>query len=141
MTHHSPSRRRTLAALALAAGSPSMALAQTAKIRFVEIRTYKCKAGMRSKFLALFDEGASEMLRRHNIRVVGYGPAAHDPDVGFLMRGYASLEERTRQLEGFYGSDEWKARFDERATALLDTYTTLVLEAGDPAVRALLASL
>ena len=111
------------------------------KHNVVEIRTYKFKPGMGKDFFALLEGGAGEMLKRHGISVIGYGMSSHDPDTGFLMRGFATLEKREEQLNGFYGSEEWNTKYNTKAMSTLDTYNTLVLTADDPAFKALLGAL
>lgn len=133
------SRRRVIAALAagaVASGVSPRALSAD-NLRVVEIRVYKLKPGVRDRFLALFGGGVLEMLQRHRIVVLGHGPSKHDADSCFLMRAYPSAEARNEQLKSFYGSDEWKRKYDAAATEMIETYNTLVLDAGDPALAAL----
>lgn len=47
------------------------------------------------------------------------------------------LEAREKALDGFYGSEEWAKRFNERVTGLIESYNTVVLEAADPAISAI----
>jgi hypothetical protein len=79
-----------------------------AMARFVEIRSYNLKPGTRSAFRALMTEQGLPMLRRWNVDVVAYGPSLHDEDSYVLIRAYASLEERQRSQDDFYGSAEWR---------------------------------
>jgi hypothetical protein len=102
--------------------------------RYVEVRLYKLKPGMREQFHAIAKD-AVEMLHRHEITVVGHGPSAHDADSYFLMRAYPSLEAREKALAGFYGSEEWAKRFNDTVMGMIESYNTIVLEAGDPAIR------
>ena len=101
--------------------------------RFVEFRLYKLKPGTRDQFHSIANE-AVEMLGRHRITVVGHGPSAHDADSYYLMRAYPSLAAREKSLEGFYGSEEWAKRFNDRVMGLIESYNTVVLETSDPAV-------
>lgn len=104
--------------------------------RFVEVRVYKLKPGLRDKFHEIARD-AVEMLNRHQITVVGHGPSAHDADSYFLMRSYPSLEAREKALQGFYGSEEWETRFNATVTGMIESYNTLVLEASHPAIAAI----
>ncbi len=103
----------------------------------LEIRSYKLHPGKRDEFHALLRDGAAPMLARHAIRVVRYGPSLHDPDCYTLMRAYSSLEAREKQLEGFYGSEEWASRFEAPVMAMIESYATVVVEAQPEAVEAL----
>lgn len=102
----------------------------------VEVRVYKLKPGMRTAFQAAADE-VMEMLARHRISVVGHGPSAHDADSYYLIRAYPSLEEREQTLQGFYGSEEWAQRFNDRVTGMIESYNTAVLDAASPALSAI----
>ena len=95
---------------------------------FVEIRSYNLKPGTRQEFHNLFVEQALPMLQRWNVDVVRYGPSPHDEDTYYLMRAYASLEDREKSQDAFYGSDEWKQGPREPLLAMIDNYTSIVIE-------------
>jgi hypothetical protein len=77
------------------------------------------------------------MLKRWKVDVVAYGPSAHDADSYYLMRAYASLDDRQQSEDAFYGSDEWKKGPREAVLADIDTYTTVVVTLDAAAVRGL----
>lgn len=93
----------------------------------VEIRSYNLKPGTRDRFHHVFVTEALPMLARWKVDVVAYGPSLHDSDSWFLMRGYASPEERQRSEDAFYGSDEWKKGPREAILAAIENYTTVVI--------------
>lgn len=93
----------------------------------IEIRTYKLVAGARDEFHRLFDEGAVPLLLRHGVAVAAYGPSLDDDDHYFLMRTFASAVERDRQLDAFYGSEEWHRDHRSAILALIETYHTVTL--------------
>lgn len=66
------------------------------------------------------------MLRRWKVDVVAYGPSPHDKDSWFLMRGFASVEQRQKDEDAFYGSDEWIKGPRAAILAGIDTYATIV---------------
>jgi hypothetical protein len=105
--------------------------------RFVEIRSYNFKPGTRSAFHALIVERSLPMLRRWNVDVVACGPSLHDVDSYVLIRAYASLEERQRSQDAFYGSAEWWQGPRDSILALIDSYATVVLELDEAAVNGL----
>jgi hypothetical protein len=109
-------------------------------MRTVEIRTYDLKPATRDAFHQLMLERSVPMLRRWNVDVVAHGKSAHDDTTYFLIRSYASLVERDESQDRFYGSDEWRSGPREAILALIDHYTTLVLELPEAAVEALRAS-
>ncbi len=73
--------------------------------------------------------------------VVGFGPSVDDDDHRALIRAFPSLEERTRQEDAFYGSDEWKGEHRAGIMALIETDHTVALETTIDAVDALRHSL
>jgi hypothetical protein len=105
--------------------------------RFVEIRSYNLMPGTRSALHALMTEQALPMLRRWNVDVVAYGPSLHDEDSYVLIRAYASLEDRQRSQDDFYGSAEWRQGPREPILALIDSYTSVVLELDEATVNGL----
>jgi ketosteroid isomerase-like protein len=99
--------------------------AQTNQI--VEIRSYNLRPGTRDRFQKVFVSEALPMLDRWKVDVVGFGPSLHDGDSWYLMRAYASPEERQRSEDAFYGSDEWKKGPREAILADIESYTTVVI--------------
>lgn len=104
---------------------------------FVEIRSYTLKSGARPTFHQLMLDKAFPMLKRWNVDVVAHGASRHDDDSYYLIRAYASLDERQQSQDAFYGSDEWLHGPREEILALIDTYTSIVLELDDATVNAL----
>jgi len=128
----SPGRRRALATLASSVAVTSFA-ADRQTDRIVELRLYKLKPGTRERFDSLVRE-AVPMLLRDGITVLGHGPSRHDADSYYIVRAYPSLEKRAAQLEAFYGSKEWKDKYDAVVMGMIETYNTVVLDAGDAAI-------
>jgi hypothetical protein len=103
----------------------------------LDIRTYRIVPGGREEFLRIMADEAVPMLRRYGVEVVAFGPAVQDDNHAFLMRFFDSIEERKRQLERFYGSEEWLTRHDPRVMPLIETYHTVVLPASREIATAL----
>ena len=95
--------------------------------QIVEIRVYTLKAGTRDRFHELFLRDALPMLQRWRVDVVAHGPSLHDNDSYFLMRSYASLEDRTRSQDAFYGSAEWTQGQRDALLSSIDRYSTAVI--------------
>ena len=100
--------------------------------RFVEIPAYNLKPGTRADFHRLVTERSVPMLRRWRVDVVAFGPSLHDSDSYFLIRAYASLEDRQQSQDAFYGSDEWRHGPREAILDLIVSDTSVVVEM-DPA--------
>ena len=104
---------------------------------FVEIRSYSLRSGAREEFHRLFVETALPMLQRWKVDVVQYGSSLHDEDSYYLMRAYASLEDRQQSQDAFYGSDEWRQGPREPIIALIENYNSVVIEMKKSTVDAL----
>jgi hypothetical protein len=105
--------------------------------RIVEIRSYNLKPGTRDHFQHLFVTDVMPLLARWKVDVVSFGPSPADADSWYLMRGYASLEERQRSEDAFYGSDDWKKGPREAILAAIDTYATIVIPVDEATLRGL----
>jgi hypothetical protein len=105
--------------------------------RTVEIRSYNLKAGTRDRFHQLFVSTSLPMLQRHGVDVVAYGPSLHDADSYYLMRAYASLDDRQKSEDAFYGSDEWRSGPREAVMADIESYTTVVVHLDAATIRGL----
>ena len=95
---------------------------------FMEIRSYNLRPGTRDEFHRLFVETALPMLQSWKVDVVRYGASSHDNDSYYLMRAYASLEDRQQSQDAFYGSDEWKLGPREPIIGLIENYISIVME-------------
>jgi hypothetical protein len=96
--------------------------------RWVEIRAYNLKPGTRDEFHRLVVEESMPLLARRAMDVVAYGPSPHDDDSYYLLRAFASLEDRERQEDAFYGSEEWRQGPREAILAFIDSMTSVVIE-------------
>jgi NIPSNAP protein len=105
--------------------------------RILEIRAYNLKPGTRDTLHELFVSQSLPMLQRWNVDVVAYGPSLGEPDSYFLMRSYASLEDRQQSQDAFYGSDEWRKGPREAIIALIDTFTNAVIEVDEATLQGL----
>ena len=137
MRHLVAVRIGTIGMAALLMGCPLTVRAEKAVSRIVEVRSYNLKAGTRDRFHQRFVREALPMLRRWKVDVVAYGPSLHDSDSYYLMRAYASLEDRQRSEDAFYGSDEWRQGPREAILADIVSYTTVVIRLDDAALRGL----
>ena len=93
----------------------------------LDLRTYKLVPGGREAFDRTFREGALPMLGRHEIEVVGYGPSLADDEHYYLARAFPSDARRLEQLGAFYGSEEWRQRYDGPVIELIVSYHRVVI--------------
>lgn len=94
----------------------------------VEIRTCNLRPGSRERFARIAGEQVMPMLARWGTDVVRHGPSAHDQDTYFLIRAYASLDDRQQRQHAFYGSAEWIQGPRASILELIVDFTSLVLE-------------
>ena len=106
--------------------------------RIIEIRSYNLKPGTAAAFHDLFLKESLPLLNRWQVDVVAYGQSLHDSDSYYLIRAYASLEDRQQSEEAFYGSEEWLNGPREAILALIDSFTTVVIEVDDITLQGLL---
>jgi hypothetical protein len=96
--------------------------------KFVEIRSYNLKPGTRPEFHRLVVEQSMPMLRRWKVDVVAFGPSLHDDDSYYLIRAYASLEDRERSQGAFYGSEEWRRGPRQAIVDCIESDASVVIE-------------
>jgi NIPSNAP len=104
----------------------------------LDVRTYKLVPGGSEAFDRILREDALPMLERFGIRVVACGPSADAADNYYLIRSFSSSAERHKQLDAFYGSDEWRRNHREAVMQLIESYHIVVIEL-TPRVRTALA--
>jgi NIPSNAP len=102
---------------------------QVSMTAVVEIRTYKLLPGSGAAFHRTVVEESVPMLQRWGVDVVAFGPSLDDDDSYYLIRSYASLEERQRSQDAFYGSDEWRRGPREAVVSRIESDSSVVLPA------------
>ena len=80
---------------------------------------------------------ALPLLERWKVDVVSFGSSMHDENSYFLMRAYASLAERQKSEDAFYGSAEWKNGIRDAVLADIESYATTVIKVDDATLRGL----
>jgi ketosteroid isomerase-like protein len=103
----------------------------------IEIRVYTLKSGARERFHDLFVRQSLPLLQRRGIDVLAYGPSVHDTDSYYLVRSFASLNERTLSEEAFYASKEWTDGPRAAVLEAIETYSTVVVEVDASTLQAL----
>ena len=109
----------------------------------LEIRTYRLLPGTRDEFVRVLRDEAVPLLHEYGIRVVDCGRSLAGEDgveEAYLIRAFATLDERAAQEEAFYGSFAWRDGPREGMVSRIDTYHTIVLDVPEAAVSALSVS-
>lgn len=76
--------------------------------RLVEVRTYRLKPGTGETFHRAFVDRGIPLVRTAGMDVVAHGFSAEDPNGYFLIRAFASIEDRQATEDAFYSSDAWR---------------------------------
>lgn len=105
--------------------------------RVVEFRIFRIHHGRRNEFIARFHDHLLPMLRDHGIEAVAWGPSLHDQDSFYLVRAYPSVETRQTALDTMFGSAEWLAEQEDVVLGMIESYNTVVVEAGEPLIAAM----
>ena len=105
--------------------------------RWVEIRSYNLKPRTRDEFHRLVVDESVPMLDRWQMDVVAFGPSPHDDDSYYLLRSFASLEDREQREGAFYGSDEWRQGPRQAVLALIESMTSILVELDEATVNGL----
>ena len=97
----------------------------------IEMRTYKTKPGMRSRFLEVF---RSKSMPRHaeiGMRILGPFSSVEDQDMFFFMRGFPDLTSREPMKAEFYESELWKQELENVLIPMLNKYEVMVVDDPD----------
>ena len=106
----------------------------------LEIRTYRLLPGTRDDFVRVLRDEAVPLHHEFGIRVVDCGRSLVDDEgaeEAYLIRAFASLDERDGQEEAFYGSSAWRDGPRADIVSRIDSYHTIVLDVPESAVSAL----
>jgi hypothetical protein len=94
----------------------------------IEMRTYKTKPGMRSKFIEIFL--AKSVPAHHEIGMKILGPflSVEDPDTFFFMRGFPDLASREPLKALFYEGRLFKQELQNTLLPMLEKYDVVLVD-------------
>jgi len=101
----------------------------------IEMRTYKTKAGCRSRFLEIFRSKSIPAHREIGMKILGPLLSVEDPDTFFFMRGFPDLRSREPMKAKFYEGELWKSELENVLMPMLETYSVVVVDDSDGLVR------
>ncbi len=87
-------------------------------LQVVELRNYLMVAGKTHEFIRYFDKHFIDSQKEIGGFVLKEFTVAQSPDRFFWIRGFETMQERTRFLPAFYGGKTWK-EFGPGANALM----------------------
>ena len=94
----------------------------------VELRRYTLHPGARETLVDLFEEHLVEPQEELGMHVVGQFRDEAAPDAFVWLRGFRSMAERRRGLEGFYGGPVWRRHRDAANATMIDSDDVHLLE-------------
>lgn len=87
----------------------------------VELRRYTLHPGRRETLIDLFDGRLVEPQEELGMHVVGQFRDDGDDDAFVWLRGFASMVERRRALEDFYGGPVWREHREAANATMIDS--------------------
>jgi hypothetical protein len=94
----------------------------------IEMRTYKLKPGVRSRFLEIFRTRSVPAHDEIGMKILGPFLSMEDPDVFFFMRGFPDLASREPMKAKFYEGDLWKGELESILTPMIEKYDVVLVE-------------
>lgn len=101
----------------------------------VEMRTYKTKPGMRSRFLDTFRAKSIPAHGEIGMNILGPVLSVEDPDVFFFMRGFPDLASREPMKAKFYEGELWKRELENILMPMIEKYEVVVVEDSEDLIR------
>jgi NIPSNAP len=94
----------------------------------VEMRTYKTRPGMRSRFLEIFRRKSIPAHEEIGMKIIGAFLSVEDPEVFFFMRGFPDLASREPMKAKFYEGEPWKSELENVLMPMLEKYEVVLVE-------------
>ena len=95
----------------------------------IEILTLTLKPGTRDKFHQVYVTEALPLLKKWQFQVVAHGPSQHDENSYYVIRSFASLDDRQKAEDAYYSSDDWRKGPRTTILALIEHEAYLVVPA------------
>src|SRR5262252_1780865 len=114
-------------------GAPSEAPGRAPVI--IEMRTYRTKPGLRSKFLDIFRSRSIPAHHDIGMKILGPFLSVDDPDVFFFMRGFPDLASREPMKAKFYEGALWKNELEGVLLPMLEKYDVVLVEDNDGLIQ------
>jgi hypothetical protein len=101
----------------------------------IEMRTYKTKPGMRSRFLEIFRSKSIPVHAEIGMKILGPFLSVEDVDTFFFMRGFPDLASREPMKAQFYEGELWRRELESVLLPMLEKYEVVVVEDSEGLVR------
>jgi hypothetical protein len=101
----------------------------------IEMRTYKLKPGMRTRFLEIFRSKSVPAHDEIGMKILGPFLSIEDPDAFFFMRGFPDLPSRDPMKAKFYEGELWKNELESVLMAMIEKYDVVLVDDADGLIR------
>jgi hypothetical protein len=101
----------------------------------IEMRTYKTKPGLRSRFLEIFRSKSIPAHAEIGMKILGPFLSVEDANTFFFMRGFPDLASRQPMKAQFYEGELWKRELESVLLPMLEKYEVVVVEDPDGMVH------
>lgn len=101
----------------------------------IEMRTYKTRPGMRSRFLEIFRARSVPAHAEIGMKILGPFLSVEDADTFFFMRGFPDLASREPMKGKFYEGELWKRELELLLLPMLEKYEVVVVEDSEDLVH------
>jgi len=101
----------------------------------IEMRTYKTKPGMRSRFIEIFRSKSIPAHAEIGMKILGPFLSVEDPDTFFFMRGFPDMASHEPMKAKFYEGELWKSELENVLMPMLEKYDVVVVADDNDLVR------
>jgi hypothetical protein len=101
----------------------------------IEMRTYRTKPDMRSRFLEMFRSKSMPAHAEIGMKILGPFLSVEDPDVFFFMRGFPDVASREPMKAKFYEGQLWKEELESIMLPMLEKYEVVLVDDPENQVR------
>ena len=101
----------------------------------IEMRTYKIKPGLRSRFLDIFRTKSIPAHNEIGMKILGPFLSVEDPDTFFFMRGFPDLASREPMKAKFYEGELWKSELENILMPMLEKYEVTLVDDPDEQIH------
>jgi hypothetical protein len=103
----------------------------------VEVRTYTIAAGLRQRFLDLFETRTRPLQQSVGIKVFGPWLDIENPDRFIWLRAFPSWDDRERMKRALYEGSEWTGELEAVMMPMLAEFTSILVEMDDETIAGL----
>ena len=101
----------------------------------IEMRTYKTRPGMRSRFIEIFLSKAVPAHDEIGMKILGPFLAIDDPDTLFFMRGFPDMASRDPMKAQFYEGELWKQELEKVVMPMLENFEVTLVDDPEGLIR------